>query len=722
MHSFYLAPTVSGTGLTSVSLGLVRGFDQLGVRAAYFKPIARIGDAYDPHHAHKEHPHQLIRETVGRVPVKPLSLAYAQQRMAQGHADRLMEEIITAFQLAAENVDVVVVEGLDAFADETFIDDLNVLVAKTLNSDIILVAAPRHFSDSECNQRIEMAASLFASENHSKLLGCILNKVGAPVDAHQSLLLGAEVDATPISPLNEQDLKTRFPIFSRPSFLCLGVIPWQRALVAPRTLDVVDYLQATPLSTTADAHQLSCARRVLSVVVIGSTLVNMLHTLRAGVLIITPGDRDDVLLAASLAVLNGVPLAGVIFTGGYQPDQRALALCANAIHSGLPIFTLSASTLVATQALMSMTSDVPDDDVARLSAVMESVAQGIDLDILRERTSLAEELRLSPPAFRHLLVQRARAANKRIVLPEGEEPRTIQAACICAERQIARCMLLGRAPEIQRIAATLGLEIPPAVTIIDPIQVRKQYIPAMVALRSHKGMTEAVAEALLDDNVYLGTMMLAQNEVDGLVSGAIHTTANTIRPALQLIKTKADARLVSSVFFMLLPDQVLVYGDCAVNPNPNAEELADIALQAHDSARAFGIEPRIAMISYSTGESGVGEDVDKVREATRIAHQKRPDIVIDGPLQYDAAAIPSVAATKAPNSPVAGRATVFIFPDLNTGNTTYKAVQRSANVLSVGPVLQGLKKPVNDLSRGALVEDIVFTIAITAIQAEHKDP
>ena len=246
---------------------------------------------------------------------------------------------------------------------------------------------------------------------------------------------------------------------------------------------------------------------------------------------------------------------------------------------------------------------------------------------------------------------------------------------------------------------------------------RERYVEPMVALRKSKGLTPEQAREQLQDTVVLGTMMLAVDDVDGLVSGAVHTTASTVRPALQLIKTEPGSSIVSSVFFMLMPDQVLVYGDCAINPDPSATELAEIALQSAASARAFGVEPKVAMISYSTGSSGVGADVDKVREATVLAKGKAPGLLIDGPLQYDAASVPDIGQKKAPGSPVAGQATVFVFPDLNTGNTTYKAVQRSAHVVSVGPMLQGLRKPVNDLSRGALVDDIVFTIALTAIQA-----
>lgn len=328
--------------------------------------------------------------------------------------------------------------------------------------------------------------------------------------------------------------------------------------------------------------------------------------------------------------------------------------------------------------------------------------------------------RISPAQFRFNMMEQARQANKRIVLPEGAEPRTVQAAVICHEKNIARCVLLAPRAEVEAVAKTLNLTLPESLEIVDPANLIEQYVAPMCALRKSKGLTEDQAREQLQDTVVLGTMMIAQNDADGLVSGAVHTTADTIRPAFQLIKTDPNASIVSSIFFMLLPGQVVVYGDCAVNPNPDAKQLAEIAIQSADSAKAFGIEPRIAMISYSTINSASGPDVDLVIEATKLVRETRPDLAIDGPLQYDAAVVENVAKSKAPNSPVAGKATVFIFPNLTTGNCIYKAVQRNANVLSVGPMLQGLRKPVNDLSRGALVEDIVYTIALTAIQAIQK--
>ena len=303
------------------------------------------------------------------------------------------------------------------------------------------------------------------------------------------------------------------------------------------------------------------------------------------------------------------------------------------------------------------------------------------------------------------------------MLPEGAEPRTVAAAATVAERGIARCVLLGNPDEIREVAKKQGLRLGDSVEIIDVTRIAERYVAPLVERRKSRGMNEEAARAELADPIMVGTMMMALDEADGLVSGAVHTTAHTVRPALQIIKTAPGCNLVSSVFFMCLPEQVLVFGDCAVNPNPTAEQLADIAIQSAGSAAAFGIEPRVAMLSYSTGESGSGEDVEKVKKATELAKKLRPDLAIDGPLQYDAAVMMDVARQKAPHSPVAGRATVLVFPDLNTGNVTYKAVQRSANVVSIGPMLQGMAKPVNDLSRGCLVEDIVFTIALTAIQA-----
>ena len=415
--------------------------------------------------------------------------------------------------------------------------------------------------------------------------------------------------------------------------------------------------------------------------------------------------------------LSHVPIAGLILTGDTEVEERIIRFFRPALETGLPLLRVRTSSYDTATRLYQLSSAVAADDLERIKEAIDHVAQTLDIDWLISHSKKEIEFRLSPAAFLYQLTEKARAGKKRIVLPEGAEPRTVKAAAICARRGIARCVLLGDPTEVQEVARSQDIELPDDLEILDPTIVRPNYVNPLFEARKHKGLSIEMAASQLEDDVVLGTMMLFLGEVDGLVSGAIHSTAHTIRPALQIIKTKANAKAVSSIFFMCLPEQVLVYGDCAVIPDPDAETLADIAIQSADSAAAFGIPPKVSMISYSTGESGSGADVDKVREATRLAQEKRPDLAIDGPLQYDAAFMPDVAKAKAPNSPVAGRATVFIFPDLNTGNTTYKAVQRSANVISIGPMLQGLKRPVNDLSRGALVDDIVYTIALTAVQA-----
>jgi phosphate acetyltransferase len=409
----------------------------------------------------------------------------------------------------------------------------------------------------------------------------------------------------------------------------------------------------------------------------------------------------------------------MLLTHNSRIADKVMSLVGPALGNGLPVLGTDGDSFTTAGRISQLPLGVPFDDLERMNAVLDNVAEHLDTATIVAAFRQQESVKLSPPAFRYQLIQKARSANKRIVLPEGEEPRTIRAAVICHEKGIARCVLLGRRAVIENVIASQGNQLPSGLEILDPDAVRADYVDAMVELRRSKGLSPQQALSQLEDTVVLGTMMLAVDAVDGLVSGAIHTTASTVRPALQLIKTSPGSSLVSSVFFMLMPDEVLVYGDCAINPDPSAEQLAEIAKQSSDSATAFGINPKVAMISYSTGISGVGDDVEKVRLATEIAHKNYPGIVLDGPLQYDAASVAEVGKQKAPASPVAGQATVFIFPDLNTGNTTYKAVQRSANVVSVGPMLQGLRKPVNDLSRGALVDDIVFTIALTAIQAQQ---
>jgi phosphate acetyltransferase len=642
----------------------------------------------------------LVERTLHIASPEPLPLEQVERQLADGELDLLLEDVVSRYQEVAAGKDVVIVEGMVPTREFNHTSRINTHLAKSLDAEVILIAAQGSDTLKRMAERIEIQAQLFGGAKDPKVLGLVLNKVKSD-------------DGIPAF---VERLKEQLPLLGTQDFQLLGAIPYADELNALRTRDIAQLLNAKVLHE-GEAER----RRVGKIVLCARAVPNTVPLLQPGVLVVTPGDRDDIILAASLASLNGVELAGLLLCSDFAPDPRILELCKAALDGGLPVMTVQTGSYDTATNLFALNKETPADDIERASQVTDFIAQHLQPELLHTRLSMPRtELRLSPPAFRYQLVKRAQQANKRIVLPEGNEPRTIRAAAICQERGIARCVLLAKPEDVQAVAREQGITLPSGLEILDPELIIDQYVEPMCEMRKAKGLTPADARGQLEDTVVLGTMMLALDEVDGLVSGAVHTTANTIRPALQLIKTAPGYSLVSSVFFMLLPDQVLVYGDCAVNPNPSATELAEIALQSAESAVALGVTPRVAMISYSTGTSGSGAEVEKVAEATRIAQERAPNLPIDGPLQYDAASVASVGKQKAPNSLVAGQATVFIFPDLNTGNTTYKAVQRSANVISVGPMLQGLRKPVNDLSRGALVDDIVFTVALTALQADNQ--
>lgn len=714
-RTIMLVPVSSGVGATSVSLGMVRAMERNGVNVSFFKPVSQ------PRNRRKiqDHSTAVVANGTNLTPPEPFALSYAESMISAGNLDVLLEEIVARFEkhVTESAAEVVVVEGLIPTDKQPFATRINYDIAKALDADMVFIAQPGSDSSQYLKERLELACANFGGVLNKRIVGCIINKVGAPVDEQGN----TRPDLTEMfNPNYKGDHVTAnlevLQVFGKTPLRILGCIPWNTQLVAPRAVDLARHLNATIINEGA-----LNTRRLQSVTFCARALHNMVHHFKPGSLLVASGDRSDVIVSVCLAAMNGVKIGALLLTGSYHPEPQIMALCQRAIETGLPILMVNTNTWQTAVSLQHFNLEIPVDDAGRIEAVQDYVAGHIDKHWIESLSAKsARSRRLSPPAFRYQLTELARRAAKRIVLPEGEEPRTIKAAAICAERGIARPVLLGNPEEVLRIAAQQGVVLDEKVDIVDPEEVRENYVERLVELRKGKGITEIVAREQLQDNVVLGTMMLERDEVDGLVSGAVNTTANTIRPPLQIIKTAPGCSLVSSVFFMLLPDQVLVYGDCAINPDPTAEQLAEIAIQSAESARAFGIEPRVAMISYSTGSSGTGADVEKVREATRLAQDKRPDLVIDGPLQYDAAIMENVAKSKAPDSPVAGKATVFIFPDLNTGNTTYKAVQRSAQLVSIGPMLQGMRKPVNDLSRGALVDDIVYTIALTAIQAGQQ--
>ncbi|CAG9296398.1 phosphate acetyltransferase [Celerinatantimonas diazotrophica] len=711
-RTIMLVPVGDGSGVTSVSLGMVRAMERNGVNVNFFKPIAQ--SSYF-RHAGPDRTTAIITNATNITPPEPLAADVAENMISANQVDDLLELIVARYNNGTKGSEVVVVEGIVPSNVSSYASTVNYGIAKALDADIVFVTSPGSDSSQQLKERMDIAANSFGGINNKRIIGCIINKVGAPInEKHPSRPDLAEMfDKNAPAAANNLEV---LQMFSKSPMRILGCIPWNPALIAPRAKDLAEHLGATivnegELNTRRLGRVTFCARSIPS----------MIEHIKPGSLLVTSGDRSDVIVSACLAAMNGVKVGAMLLTGGYQPEKEVMELCEQALaRTGLPVMLINSNTWQTALAMQSFNMNIPVDDAPRIEQVQDYIAGHVDKHWIESLTSeSARPRRLSPPAFRYQLTEMARKAGKTIVLPEGEEPRTIKAASIAAERGIARSILLGNPDEIQRIAAQEGVKLSEGVTIMDPNEIREQYVAPMCELRKKKGLTEVVAREQLQDNVVLGTMMLAESKVDGLVSGAVHTTANTIRPPLQLIKTAPNANLVSSIFFMLMPDQVLIYGDCAINPDPTAEQLADIAIQSAESAIAFGIEPRVAMISYSTGNSGQGDDVDKVRAATKLAQERRPDLSIDGPLQYDAAIMENVAKSKAPDSPVAGKATVFVFPDLNTGNTTYKAVQRSAELISIGPMLQGMRKPVNDLSRGALVEDIIYTIALTAIQASQ---
>ncbi len=706
-RTLLVVPTVAGAGLARTCLGLVRALDRRGVDVAFVKPVAQPRADGGP-----DRSIALAAAITALRPPDPLSTADLEQALGSGGLDAVLEKVVAAWQPVRDRSDVVVVEGLSPGSARLYASGLNQALAKAIDADVLLVAswpaagagsgedradraaepgpgpaagAVKHLAES-----LAITASGYWSGEHARVVGCVVNGVPAR-DPPAAAQLGEA--------LAQGGLRLIAAVPDRPELTWLRVRDLVREL-GPRVLSEGDL-----------------SRRIKEVAVFAQGVPAGLRVLTEGRLVVVPGDRHDVVMAACLAAVSGTRLAALLLTAGAGPDPRVWELSRAACATGLPILVADGDSYQTATRVHALDPGLPIDDLERIEGVVDNIADALDASWLESLRRSSRSRRLSPAAFRFQLVELARAADACVVLPEGTESRIVQAAVACAERGIARSVLLGPPDQVAGLARGLGLQLPDGVTVVDNRAVAERYVAPLAELRRHKGWTEEMAREHLADPIMAGTMMLQQGEVDGMVAGAVHATAATVRPALQILGTGPGSRLVSSVFFMCLPDEVVVYGDCAINPRPDAEDLADIAIQSAASARAFGIEPRVAMISFSTGTSGTGSDVDKVAEATRIVREREPGLAVDGPLQYDAAAIASVAHSKRPGSAVAGRATVFVFPDLDTGNTTYKAVQRSAQVVSVGPMLQGLAKPVNDLSRGALVDDIVYTLALTAIQS-----
>ncbi len=682
--ALYIAAPEGDTGKSTIALGILHQLTATVPRVGVFRPISRVSDGRD-----YILDLLLAHSSAGLPYERCVGVTYQQL-----HADRdeAIADIVERYHAVAEVCDAVVIVGSD-YTEVAAPAELsvNARIAVNLGAPVLLAVRAKGRSPAEVAHIVEVClAELGAQRAHTAAVvanRCEPGQLGAVADALRGLPVPAYT--VPDAPL----------------------------LVAATVADLTAAVDGTLLS----GDEALLRREATGVVVAGMTADHVLERLIDGAAVVTPGDRSDVVLAvASAHAAKGFPsLSCMIVNGGFELHPSTAALVAG-LSLRLPIIATTLGTYDTASAVGAARGRVTAGSQRKIDTALELMARYVDIPQLMAQLTLPIPEVVTPQMFTYRLLERARSDRKHIVLPEGDDDRVLRAAGRLLQRGVADLTVLGDEARIRSRAAELGVELD-AATVLDPRTAKAcdQFAEQYAQMRRNKGVSVERAREIVSDVSYFGTMLVYNDMVDGMVSGAVHTTAHTVRPALEIIKTAPGISTVSSVFLMCLPDRVLAYGDCAIVPDPTVEQLADIAISSAHTAARFGIEPRVAMLSYSTGDSGKGADVDKVRAATETVRSRAPELLVEGPIQYDAAVEPSVAATKLGDSPVAGRATVLIFPDLNTGNNTYKAVQRSAGVIAIGPVLQGLNKPVNDLSRGALVEDIVNTVAITAIQAQR---
>ncbi len=690
--NLYIAAAESEAGKSMIVLGIMDFLSRHIEKIGFFRPIVRSG-VNDNH----------IRLISSRYNLK---FAYdsmygvTSDEMLEFHQTGDTESVYTAildkYKALEENCDFILVEGSDFRSYlSTYEFDFNLQVANNLGCPIISIVSGVNKGVSEVSESIQIMNRVLQDEKCIQL-GTIVNRARkSDVAAIKKML----VDSMPADSLNY-------------------VIPEEPALQKLSMRQIKDAIDAKHLY----GDDTSLNFDVTDFKVAAMNLEHILKNITKGTLVITPSDRLDVLVGLSLTLLsdNFPKIAGILLTCGDKSSDQFKQLIYGLKKLPVSILSVDADTFQAAANVNGVRPLLLPENEQRLAVALGLFDDYVNIKDLQDKISISRSDVITPVMFEYQLFNRAKANRKHIVLPEGNDDRILQAASILIKRNVVDITILGNEEEIYRRASELRINLE-GVYIIDPYDndLIGDYAATYFKLRKHKGISKDQARELMYDVSYLGTMMVYKGHADGMVSGAANTTQHTIRPAFEFVKTKPGISIVSSSFLMCLEDRVLVYGDCAVNPNPNAEELADIAISSAQTAIMFGIEPRIAMLSYSTGKSGKGAEVEKVRRATEIVRERRPDLKTEGPIQYDAAIDANVAKTKMPDSEVAGQATIFIFPDLNTGNNTYKAVQRSANAVAIGPVLQGLNKPVNDLSRGCLVTDIVNTVVITAIQAQE---
>lgn len=682
--AIYVASPEGDTGKSTIALGILHRLAATVPRVGVFRPITRLGESRD-------YILELLlaHTTAGLTYDECVGVSYQQLR---DDPDAAIVAIVDRFHAVADRCDAVVIVGSDhtGVASPSELS-VNARIAANLGAPVVLSVRGKGRTPHEVAQVVEV---------------CL-----AEVNAQHAHI--AAIVANRCDPAQLEEVAAALHEFEPRSY----VLPEEPLLVAPTVAELRDAIGGTLIK--GDEGLLG--REALGVLVAGMTAEHVLERLRDGQAVITPGDRSDVVLAVMSAhAAEGFPSLSTVILNGGLDLHPFIADLVDGLGLRLPIIATDLDTFDTASAVASARGRVTVASQRKIDTAIELMEKHVDVADLMAHLAIPIPAVVTPQMFEYQLIERARADRKRIVLPEGDDDRILKAAGSLLRRNVTELTILGDESQIRSRAAELGLDLA-AATVLNPrtSELCEQFAAQYAQLRSKKGVTLEQAREIIHDASYFGTMLVHNDMADGMVSGAAHTTAHTVRPALEIIRTAPNISTVSSIFLMCLADRVLAYGDCAIVPDPTSEQLADIAISSARTAAQFGIEPRVAMLSYSTGSSGTGVDVDKVRAATQLVREREPGLLVEGPIQYDAAVEPSVAATKMPDSPVAGRATVLIFPDLNTGNNTYKAVQRSAGAIAIGPVLQGLNKPVNDLSRGALVEDIVYTVAITAIQAQE---
>jgi phosphate acetyltransferase len=681
--AIYIAAPEAASGKATIALGLLHRLAASVAKVGVFRPITRSGKDRD-------YILELLLEhaTAGLPSERCVGVTHQQ---LHADIDAAIADIVASYYDMAQACDAVVIVGSDHTDIGTPAElSINARIAVNLGAPVLLAVSAKNRTADEVAGVVEVCLAELSAQ-HAHTAAVVVNRC-APAE------LAAVSEAV--------------HMFAARSY----VLPEEPLLSAPTVTELAKAVEGAPISGDAELRD----REVTGILVAGMTAEHVLERLRDGMAVITPADRSDVVLAvASAHAAQGFPaLACIILNGGYTLHESIAALVAG-LRLRLPIIATELGTYDTASAAAAARGRLTTTSQRKIDTALELMDRYVDMADLLTQLAIPIPTVITPQMFTHRLQQQARSDRKHIVLPEGDDDRILKSAGRLLQHGIADLTILGDEAHIRLRSAELGVDVSGA-KVIDPraTELRDQFADQYAELRKAKGITVEQAHEIMDDSSYFGVMLVYNGMVDGMVSGAAHTTAHTVRPAFEIIRTVPGVATVSSVFLMCLPDRVLAYGDCAIVPNPSPEQLADIAICSARTAAQFGIEPRVAMLSYSTGESGTGADVDKVRAATELVRARDPQLPVEGPIQYDAAVDPSVAATKMADSPVAGRATVLIFPDLNTGNNTYKAVQRSAGAIAIGPVLQGLRKPVNDLSRGALVEDIVNTVAITAIQAQ----